>query len=338
MSKIEDILLSYQKNNIIREQINLSSVDVIKDLYSCAAAYIDNNLKTGSTRVTPEIEMQALEDKIKRLTAIGLGSSKNVGRLKKEFEERSVANLKYQADKSLGMYLEKLQATLGQGLGMLVVSFADLRKVMAGKNYSIDLLQYYQGEFTEAEVEKLMLLSERLSDFNGNVCKKEHLVGTNVVRNLEVPSTSYQTLGGSHNLIRVIDFLDGGNDPCGDVALKDNRIFVGEKELSDVTGLVDNDLFQVLLTHGTGLGDDQYIFDFPGADPSDISVEYMKVEKNQFMVASSSNDFINPPLIFQTFLDGVLVFMIPGYDLNLIKYNYGMVQEDDDSDNSSDSE
>jgi hypothetical protein len=30
--------------------------------------------------------------------------------------------------------------------------------------------------------------------------------------------------------------------------------------------------------------------------------------------------------------------MIPGYDLNLIKYNYGMVQEDDDSDNSSDSE
>lgn len=354
-SQLEEILLGYCRNKIIQEEVDIKSIPLLWSLYSRAADYKEHYLNPQAIHKTPQVEIEGMRKKISSLQKIGLRSSKNVQALEEALEKALEDNLAYDRSSNTESYISHLQESLGS-YGMLVMTFEQFRAALATKNYKIDTLDHYQGELRDVDIERLQVLYEHLGDFRKKWCDSDkNLAALNLVRNPRAQMTKgnfyinksvtadVAWTGICDVLVRVEALHDIERDTdCCEEDLDDCRIYpvsivdykgsttnplmpasIPAKTLN-ITHLNDNPLFQVYDWSSESGKDATFIFNFPSSDPESIRLsQFEKVDPDTFLVARSANDWSkdNPAIVFQTFLDGVIILAILGYDLNMMHYD-----------------
>lgn len=319
--EVKEILETYSGKNIIRDE-NLN--EELKKLYSLALEYREKNLLTSEMVLTAEEELEKLEERIERLKEIGLGKSTNVRNLEKELADRKEANSKREINEERTNFLASIADDFNRYdmSGFLVISFQDFAKFLAGKGYTHKALSNFEGELNEDDIIAIGNIVDELS------CLELSDV-INCMRTTHGAGQFKDEVYKYGELISISKIIYE-NRRIGDDVLKDNQLYFVSKSsylrpegIIYVSDLLDNDLYQVRFDDGFPNHDLGNLFD-SSISEDDLKVEESKLGTTDLLIAENPKGLNN--IVYQTFLDGIIIYYITGYNLKLI--DYGTVRVD----------
>ena len=321
-------LLQNYCDNVIKEEIDVLSKTSLRELYKAAFDYKREVIEQDFGDRTSDEQFQAIYSEIKLLDELGLSGSENYRTLVTDQAERKKINKKYQESEDTKNYLKYLQSYFGD-FGFLAMSFRQFAKALGGR-YRLTTLKNYQGKVSSKEIQKLSGLRDSIfrmeSDNSQRPVKKAKL---NTLREGNVTGFDLDGINASY-LLQVIYGEYQGDQCLVDWLQTENCLFqashkIDEKHVVTLDCLDDNDLFQLFIDSGnlSPQANLIYVMDYPGS-PDEITLTVNFIKPNDFLVAIPKSDVSGefPPIIFQTFWDGVIVEEVLGYDqLKMINYN-----------------
>ena len=329
---VEELLQNYC-DNVIKEEIDIVSKPSLRELYKAALDYKREVIEQNFGDRTSDEQFEVIEKKIELLKRIGLQRSENCRALESELSERRLINEKYRTSECTKRYLEHVQSYF-EGDGFLAMSFRQFAKALGGK-YRMTLLPDYGGQVSEKEIQKLSRLYEACEAMSDDSYGEAPYALLNTIRKDGVTDFILNRDTYNYSAIAYIKEATYQSDPClQDWLESENRLFrCSPIHLATLDELEDNDLFQLYIDNGNirPQGDLVYVMDYPGT-PDDVLIDHDTVQPTDFLIAipkTKSPDY--PPIVFQTFWDGVIVEAILGYDqLKMIDYSKnGLVVEEE---------
>lgn len=321
-------LLQNYCDNVIKEEIDVLSKTSLRELYKAAFDYKREVIEQDFGDRTSDEQFKVIDDEVKLLESLGLSGSENYKTLVSDRAERRQINKKYQDSEDVKNYLKYLQSYFGD-LGFLAMSFRQFAKALGGR-YRFTVLEEYQGKVSSKEIQKLRELMESIIKMeNENLQRPIKKARINTIREAGVTGFDLDGVNFSY-LLRVKEGEYQGDQCLMDWLQTENCLFrapskLDEKHVITLDCLDDNDLFQLFIDDGnlSPQANLIYVMDYPGS-PDEITLTADFVQPHDFLVAipksNVSGEF--PPIIFQTFWDGVIVEEVLGYDqLKMINYN-----------------
>lgn len=323
--EVKEILETYSGKNIIRDE-NLN--DELKKLYSLALEYREKNLLTSEMVLTTKEELEKLEQRIEKLKSIGLGKSRNVRQLEEELESRKEVNSKMAVHAERTKFFAKISDRFRQQMmpGFLVMGFQDFAKFLAAKGYTHKALEDFEGELSENDIKIVENLVIQLNILNDVV--------KDIINCMRTTKGAGQFKDEDYKygvLISIAEIVDHKRNKVGEDILKDNSLyFIGKdsflrpEKLVTVEDLLDNDLYQVRFDDGYPNHNIGNLFD-NGLPEDEMWLREKRLGITDLLIAESPNGEDN--IIYQTYLDGVIIYHITGNELKFIDYGTVRVEE-----------